>query len=72
MLIIVNGTRYAFPLASSPRVGAEVWRNTIEWLHDPRRFGIAMPRSTIKTATPPSTERRTQPATRLSDPTARS
>lgn len=51
MLMVVLGrsasgvyrTRYAYP-AEQPRSWRhKVWRNTIESLHDPSRFGIAAP-----------------------------
>ena len=52
MLMIVLGqdatgafrTRYAFPWAQPRPWRRKVWRNTIEWLHDPARFGISTPR----------------------------
>lgn len=52
MLMIVLGqdatgafrTRYAFPWAQPRPWRRKVWRNTMEWLHDPARFGISAPR----------------------------
>lgn len=52
MLMIVLGqdaagvfrTRYAFPWAQPRPWRRKIWRNTIEWLHDPARFGISVPR----------------------------
>lgn len=52
MLMIVLGqdatgtfrTRYAFPWAQPRPWRRKVWRNTMEWLHDPARFGISTPR----------------------------
>jgi hypothetical protein len=48
MLMIVLGknatgvfhTRYAFPWAQPRPWRRKIWRNTVEWLHDPARFGI--------------------------------
>lgn len=50
MLMIVLGcsragvyrTRYAFPAKQPKSWRRKVWRNSIEALHDPRRFGIAL------------------------------
>lgn len=52
MLMIVLGqdatgafrTRYAFPWAQPRPWRRKVWRNTMEWLHDPARFGISASR----------------------------
>lgn len=52
MLMIVLGqdasgffrTRYAFPWAQPRPWRRKIWRNTVEWLHDPARFGISAPR----------------------------
>lgn len=52
MLMIVLGqdaagvfrTRYAFPWAQPRPWRRKIWRNTVEWLHDPARFGISVPR----------------------------
>lgn len=52
MLMIVLGqdaagvfqTRYAFPWAQPRHWRRKIWRNTVEWLHDPTRFGITVPR----------------------------
>ena len=52
MLMIVLGqdatgafrTRYAFPWAQPRPWRRKIWRNTMEWLHDPARFGISTPR----------------------------
>jgi hypothetical protein len=58
VLMIVNGcsrkgvyrTRYAFPKAQ-PRAGSrKVWRNSVESLQDPARFGIIIPRPTVNQA----------------------
>ena len=54
MLMIVLGqdasgvirTRYAFPWAQPRPWRRKIWRNTVEWLHDPARFGITVPRLT--------------------------
>lgn len=51
MLMIVLGqdatgafrTRYAFPWAQPRPWRRKVWRNTMEWLHDPARSGINAP-----------------------------
>ena len=37
-------TRYAFPWAQPRPWRRKIWRNTLEWLHDPARFGIIVPR----------------------------
>jgi hypothetical protein len=50
MLMVVLGrskagiyrTRYAFPDQQPKPWRRKVWRNTVESLHDPRRFGIAL------------------------------
>lgn len=61
MLMIVLGqdatgvfrTRYAFPWAQPRPWRRKIWRNTMEWLHDPARFGIRVPRlSHISTGQP--------------------
>lgn len=52
MLMIVLGqdpagvfrTRYAFPWAQPRPWRRKIWRNTVEWLHDPALFGISVPR----------------------------
>jgi hypothetical protein len=52
MLMIVIGhdrtgifrTRYAFPWAQPRPWRRKIWRNSIEWLHDPARFGITVAR----------------------------
>jgi len=52
MLMIVIGqdasgvyrTRDAFPWAQPRPWRRKVWRNTVEWLHDPERFGICVTR----------------------------
>lgn len=52
MLMIVIGrdafgvyrTRYAFPWAQPRPWRRKVWRNTVEYLHDPERFGICVTR----------------------------
>ncbi len=52
MLMIVLGhdatsvfrTRYAFPWAQPRPWRRKIWRNTVEWLHDPARFDITVPR----------------------------
>lgn len=52
MLMIVLGrdttgvfrTRYAFPWAQPRPWRRKIWHNTVEWLHDPARFGITVPR----------------------------
>ncbi|MCB4365446.1 hypothetical protein KIH07_17010 [Hydrogenophaga taeniospiralis] len=52
MLMIVLGqersgvfrTRYAFPWAQPRPWRRKIWRNSIEWLHDPARFGITVAR----------------------------
>lgn len=51
MLMIVLGldatgifrTRYAFPWAQPRLWRRKIWRNTVESLHDPARFGITVP-----------------------------
>ena len=51
MLMVVIGrsrargfrTRYAFPFGLPRSWRRRVWLNTIEALHDPRRFGIELP-----------------------------
>jgi hypothetical protein len=50
MLMVVLGcskmgvyrTRYAFPKLQAKEDRQKVWRNTLEALHDPRRFGIML------------------------------
>jgi hypothetical protein len=50
MLMVVIGcsragvyrTRYLFPAEQPKNWRKKIWRNTIEPLHDPRRFGIAL------------------------------
>lgn len=50
MLMVVVGrsragvyrTRYLFPSEQPKNWRKKIWRNTIEPLHDPRRFGIAL------------------------------
>lgn len=37
-------TRYAFPWAQPRPWRRKIWRNSIEWLHDPARFGITVAR----------------------------
>lgn len=37
-------TRYAFPWAQPRPWRRKIWRNTMEWLHDPARFEITVPR----------------------------
>lgn len=52
MLMIVIGqdrsgvifTRYAFPWVQPRPWRRKIWRNSIEWLHDPVRFGITVAR----------------------------
>lgn len=52
MLMIVIGqdrsgifcTRYAFPWMQPRPWRRKIWRNSIEWLHDPARFGISVVR----------------------------
>jgi hypothetical protein len=60
MLMVVIGrtrvgvyrTRYAFPDGLPRSWRRKVWRNSLESLHDPRRFGIAAPESAISTEVP--------------------
>ena len=55
MLMIVIGrsraggfrTRYVFPFGLPRSWRRRVWLNTIEALHDPRRFGIELPTHTV-------------------------
>ncbi len=52
MLMIVLGqdasgvfrTRYAYPWVQARPWRRKIWRNTVEWLHDPARFGITVTR----------------------------
>ena len=48
----VYRTRYAFPAGLPRSWRRKVWRNTLESLHDPRRFGIATPGSAVSAAVP--------------------
>ena len=55
MLMVVIGrsraggfrTRYVFPFGLPRSWRRRVWLNTIEALHDPRRFGIELPTHTV-------------------------
>ena len=80
MLMIVIGcsrqclyrTRYAFPDEQPRAWRRKVWRNTVESLHDPARFGISTTCRTViqaGTASAPRPSESTQPQ---SGPTARS
>jgi hypothetical protein len=71
MLMVVVGvsragvyrTRYAFPMEQPRAWRRKVWRNTIESLHDPARFGIVVRRCATTPAAPSST-----PARSTADP----
>ena len=62
MLMVVTGcsrdgiyqTRYAFPDAQPRSWRRKVWRNTLEPLHDPCRFGIAAPAVSLTSSSPVS------------------
>jgi hypothetical protein len=64
MLMVVIGsnrrgiyrTRYAFPDEQPRSWRHKVWHNTLAPLHDPTRFGIAVP-TTALTPTPPASTR---------------
>jgi hypothetical protein len=80
MLMVVTGrsragvyrTRYAFPETLPRSWQRKVWRNTVESLHDPRRFGIETPVTAIKSEALASTERRPPTSTPAPGPTAKS
>ena len=65
MLMVVTGyshegiyrTRYAFPDEQPRSWRRKVWRNTLEPLHDPSRFGIDVPRLPVTPATSASSPR---------------
>lgn len=68
----VYGTRHAFP-AEQPRSWPhKVWRNKVELLPDPRRFGIAMPAQAIRPKGRASTGTRPPRPRPLRGPIARS
>lgn len=60
MLMIVIGqdasgvyqTRYAFPWAQPRPWRRKIWRNSVEWLHDPARFGICLNRLSLRQLEP--------------------
>jgi hypothetical protein len=80
MLMIVIGcsregvyrTRYAFPEAQPPAWRRKVWRNPVESLNDPARFGISVPQPTVNQAGTASGPRPSESSQQPSDPTARS
>ena len=77
MLMVVIGrsrdggfrTRYAFPSELPRSWRRRVWRNTIDPLHDPRRFGIDVP---AMQSPPASSSIRATPAPPAPCPSARS
>jgi hypothetical protein len=80
MLMVVIGcsrqgiyrTRYAFPEERPRAWRRKVWRNTVESLHDPARFGIGIPCPTVNQAGTASAPRPSASAQPQSGPTARS
>lgn len=68
----VYRTRYAFPAEQPKCWRRKVWRNTLESLHDPRRFGINTPISAIKPAVQASAEARPRASTPARGPSATS
>jgi hypothetical protein len=77
MLMVVIGrsrdggfrTRYAFPSELPRSWPRRVWRNTIDPLHDPRRFGIDVP---AMQSPPASSSTRATPAPPAPCPSATS
>ena len=65
-------TRYAFPEEQPRAWRRKVWRDTVESLHDPARFGIGIPRLTVNQAGTVSTPRPSASTQPQSGPTARS
>lgn len=63
-------TRYAFPDEQPRSWRRKVWRNTQGALHDPRRFGITLPTTSITPRPPASTPRPTGSAPARPDPSA--
>lgn len=61
-------TRYAYPADQPKSWRRKVWRNTVESLHDPRRFGITT--SAINPGARASTEPRQPSSKPAHDPTA--
>ena len=80
MLMVVIGctrqavcrTRYAFPEEQPRAWRRKVWRNTVESLHDPARFGIGIPRLTVNQAGTTSARRPSASTLPQSGPIARS
>ena len=80
MLMVVIGcsrqgiyrARYAFPEEQPRAWRRKVWRNTVESLYDPARFGIDIPRPTVNHAGTASEPRPSASAQPQSGPTARS
>ena len=80
MLMVVIGcsrqgiyrTRYAFPEEQPRAWRRKVWRNRVESLHDPARFGIGIPRLAVNPAGTASAPRRSASSQPQSGPTARS
>ena len=80
MLMVVIGcsrqgiyrTRYAFPEEQPRAWRRKVWRNRVESLHDPARFGIGIPSLTVNQAGTASAPRPSASTQLQSGPTARS
>ena len=80
MLMVVIGcsrqgiyrTRYAFPEEQRRAWRRKVWRNRVESLHNPARFGIGIPRLAVNQAGTASAPRRSASSQPQSGPTARS
>ena len=68
----VYRTRYAFPEELPRARRRKVWRNTVESLHDPARFGISIHRTTVIQAGTASTPRPSASTQPQFGPTARS
>lgn len=80
MLMVVIGcsrhgiyrTRDAFPQEQPRAWRRKVWRNRVESLHDPARFGISIPRLTVNPAGTASAPRPSASEQPQSGPIARS
>ena len=80
MLMVVTGcsrdgvyrTRYAFPDQQPRSWRRKVWRNTLEPLQDPSRFGIAVSAVPLTSASPVSGPRRSAAVPPRRGPSARS
>lgn len=80
MLMVVTGrsrdgiyrTRYAYPAEQPRSWRRKIWRNALASLHDPRRFGIEVPRLPLTPAASASAPRPSAAAPPRSGPSARS